>query len=228
MTKCPSTLRCLTAAFGLAAFVPLTHAATLTAASVASTPAAPPELRLQAHVPKGGGSIDFFATGWPSALTIHGHGKDLDGEFAVQGTTISGTMTVELDSLDTGIGLRNKHMRETYLETGKYPRAVLTLTRVDIGALPQGDSFKPLDVPFQGLLELHGTKRPVAGSARISRAGARLDVAASFELTTTEFGIAPPHYMGISMAEKVKVNVGFSAPIQANIDERGRDVARRD
>ena len=32
-------------------------------------------------------------------------------------------------SLDTGIDLRNKHMREKYLEVQKYPNAVLTVDR---------------------------------------------------------------------------------------------------
>ena len=46
-------------------------------------------------------------------------------------TPYSGTLalTVRLDTLDTGIALRNKHMKETYLETDKFPEARLEVAR---------------------------------------------------------------------------------------------------
>src|SRR5678815_69343 len=69
-------------------------------------------------------------TGEPSA-GFHGRGPggfSLDGKtnqlrIEDDGTTLR--VTVPLASLQTGIGLRDKHMREKYLEVQKYPDAVL-------------------------------------------------------------------------------------------------------
>ena len=43
---------------------------------------------------------------------------------------IEGSFTVNLHSLDTGLQLRNQHMRENHLETDKYPDAVFNITEV--------------------------------------------------------------------------------------------------
>ena len=69
-------------------------------------------------------------TGEPAA-GFHGRGP---GGFGVDGKTHQlrieddGTtlkITVPLAGLQTGIGLRDKHMREKYLQVDKYPDAVL-------------------------------------------------------------------------------------------------------
>lgn len=51
-----------------------------------------------------------------------------------------GEVHVDLASLDTGLSLRNKHMRENHLETDKYPEAMFQLESMTIpaGALPEG------------------------------------------------------------------------------------------
>ena len=48
------------------------------------------------------------------------------------------TITVPLTELDTGIDLRNKHMREKYLDTAKYPDAVLVVDRSTIQLPAEG------------------------------------------------------------------------------------------
>ena len=71
-------------------------------------------------------------TGEPTA-GFHGRGP---GGFSLEGKTHQlkveddGSVvkfTVPLASLETGIGLRDRHMREKYLQVDKYPDAVLEL-----------------------------------------------------------------------------------------------------
>lgn len=217
MSKCPSTLRRMAAVLVMAAALPLVAASQPAAPSqhdVHSPSPASSEQGLEFTIPDGTGRVEFDATGWPSALRIHGQGRGLAGTLRVGAGAPSGTISFRLDTLDTGIGLRNRHMTETYLETAKYPSAVLTLTRLDVARLPATESFDVGDVEFEGALELHGLNRLVKGKARIARDHGRIDVEAALELSTTDFGIEVPKFMGITVGEQVKVKVAFSALAQ--------------
>ena len=58
---------------------------------------------------------------------------------------------------------------------------------------------------------MHGVSRPIAGSAEIQRAGRRVRVTASFPLALTDFGIEPPQYMGVGVANRLSIKVTFTA-----------------
>jgi hypothetical protein len=51
----------------------------------------------------------------------------------------------------------------------------------------------------------------VAGTAEIRREAAGAHVVATFPLTLTDFGIEPPQYMGVGVANKLIVKVAFTA-----------------
>ncbi|MCE9558716.1 MAG: YceI family protein, partial [Armatimonadetes bacterium] len=56
-----------------------------------------------------------------------GHTNKVSGaiQFDPAKGTGSGTMTIDLSSIDTGIALRNEHMRSSgWLDTEKFPKAV--------------------------------------------------------------------------------------------------------
>ena len=76
------------------------------------------------------GKVEFLAVGQPSALKIRGKLSDekpISGSLEVVDGSLSGTAKVKLDGFDTGIELRNRHMKEKYLETGKYPETAVKL-----------------------------------------------------------------------------------------------------
>lgn len=169
-----------------------------------------------------GGHVEFTAVGWPSALTIHGKGEGIDGRLSVDGASVSGTLTFDLSGLSTGIGLRDRHMKEKYLEVERYPRAALALEGVSTAPLPAGDRFDPVRVPWQGMLTLHGVTQRVSGEARVGRAGNAVKTVAEFEVDISAFGIEVPSYMGITVAEKVQVKVTFSGGVEAARDPAPR------
>jgi polyisoprenoid-binding protein YceI len=168
------------------------------------------------------GSVEFLATGWPSALKIHGKGTGPGGTLTVTDHSVSGSLAVDLASLETGISLRDRHLKEEYLQVDRYPQARLTLSRLDVALVPDGATFGGVAVPFEGKLLLHGVEKPVSGQAKVSRHDSRLTVSAQFSINLGDFGVAVPKYMGITVAEKVDVKAAFSAAV-----ERSRDVARR-
>jgi polyisoprenoid-binding protein YceI len=126
----------------------------------------------------------------------------------------SGDLTVPLGDLDTGIGLRNQHLRDNYLEVGKGPgfsHAVLADVR------PTGLAA---DAPvgkgtFTATLRLHGVERPVTGQVEVRQAGQALRVRASFPVVLEQFGIAKPRYLGVGVREEVTVQVSFDTSMES-------------
>jgi polyisoprenoid-binding protein YceI len=121
-----------------------------------------------------------------------------------------GDVSMDLATIETGIGLRNQHLREKYLEVGKgqgFDKAVLSEIQLHDA---DGEAFEGR-TRFGGMLLLHGVKRPVAGTAEIRRDGPGRRVRAEFPLVLTEFGVTPPEYLGVGVASKLLVKVQFSA-----------------
>src|SRR4029450_9142474 len=92
---------------------------------------------------------------------------------------LAGELQVDLQTLDTGIGLRNTHLREKYLEVGKgagFDRAVLSeivVSGVDLPAASGKGTFK-------ATLALHGPRKPVSGAVRLTPSGGQIKVDATF------------------------------------------------
>jgi YceI-like domain len=121
-----------------------------------------------------------------------------------------GELSVDLGALDTGIGLRDEHLRRNYLQVDKGPgfdHAVLSEIHLGDGD-PRGVQGK---THFSGSFLLHGTKRPVAGSATVRQEGSGVRVEASFPVSVAEFGIEKPQYLGVGVKDQVTVTVSFVA-----------------
>jgi polyisoprenoid-binding protein YceI len=146
------------------------------------------------------------------------------GAFAATSSSLSGTLTLDrskparltseismdLATIDTGIGLRNQHLREKYLEIAKgrgFDKAVLSQIQLNNA---DGPAFEGRTA-FTGVLLLHGVKHPVEGIAEIRREGLGRRVRAEFLLTLTDFGITPPEYLGVGVGNKLIVKAQFTA-----------------
>jgi len=121
---------------------------------------------------------------------------------------LRGDLTVDLSSVDTGIALRNAHLRDKYLEVGKggeFATAVLSDVRLD---KVETAAFHG-HTPFTGMLLLHGTRHAVSGQADIRFEGSDVRVAASFPVRIDDYGIAPPRYLGVGVRNEVQVKVSL-------------------
>ena len=128
----------------------------------------------------------------------------------VKPLALDGALEVDLATIDTGVALRNRHMRENYLELQKgklFEKARLTELRL---AEADGPEFRGR-TGFTATLLVHGTPQPISGSAEIRPAGTGVRVAAEFLLSLSDFGIAPPEYFGVGVGNRIMVKVSFSA-----------------
>lgn len=142
----------------------------------------------------GDATVEFTASG-PAGMKIVGTTHEL----AVSETEKDLLITVPLRNLDTKIELRNKHMREKYLEVDKYPNAELHVPK---DALTKEASNKHV----AGQLTIHGTTKPTQFTYSSKADGS---VTGALHLVITDFGIAQPGYAGVTVKPDVDVNVTF-------------------
>jgi polyisoprenoid-binding protein YceI len=128
---------------------------------------------------------------------------------SAQPSTLDGSIAVDLRTLDTGISLRNEHLREKYLETDRgagYETAVLSqiaLTGVNTATSDGKGSFT-------GSLTLHGVTRTVTGPVEVRGAAGGVRVRASFPVHLPDYNIAEPRYLGVGVKDVVQVDVTFT------------------
>lgn len=164
--------------------------AALVLAAVASQQSAPLVLS--------GGEVLFVAHG-NLGMRVEGRTRDLAMSTAPDAVEFQ----VRLDTLDTGIALRDRHMREDYLEVRSYPLAQLRIPRDNLPALGGVASGT-----CRGELTLHGKTHPVDVSFRM-KPSSGYEVMASVQVDMRDYGIAAPKYLGISIKPLVEVSVDF-------------------
>ncbi|WP_295904370.1 YceI family protein [uncultured Bdellovibrio sp.] len=158
---------------------------------------------------KESGTTNFLAIGNPSAIRIDGKGEGPEGTLVAQekgeNWIVSGDLRVNLKNTDTGIALRDRHMKEKYLEVGKFENAVLTVNDLTV---PKNTMTKETDtkLPFAGTLDLHGIKKPVQGEFVVKSSKEGVKMTANFQLKLSDFGIVIPSFAGITVADQVEVN----------------------
>lgn len=199
--------------FGVAFPVTL-FLSTVSAVSAASSP-----MSFHFEDPEGRNLVQFRSKA--PLETVVGTTSAIRGEISVDSqdvSQISGRLVVDLASFDTGIGLRNDHMREQFLHTDEYPEAVLVL----LAARPKnGKSLqdgKTLELEVDGDLTLHGVTRPVTVEAEVTyhqeseqtrarAAGDLINVDAQFEIKLTDFDIERPKMLILKVADEVQLKV---------------------
>lgn len=147
-----------------------------------------------------GGSFDAKTTALAGQLVVNPR----------KAGAIDGSLAVDLRTLETGIGLRDSHMLENYLEVKKGERyQSATLDDIQLDGI---DPTMPVGkAKFRGMLTLHGRDREVTGTADIRRVGNDLKITASFPVKVSDFAIASPTYLGVGVRNDLTVAVNFHA-----------------
>lgn len=115
-------------------------------------------------------------------------------------------IVVPISSLTTGIGLRDKHMKEKYLEAGKYPNAELEVQRAAL-KFPADGMLQTADA--QATLTLHGQTRPVTIQYTASRTGDLYSVSGTTRINILDFAITQPSYLGVTVKPDVSISIRF-------------------
>jgi len=158
------------------------------------------------------GNVTVLARG-PGGLRIEG--KSTEVSLAEEASVL--LFKVPLAPIDTGIGLRNRHLREA-LEVEKFPDAMLRVRRADV-EFPKERS--PVESQVTGELMLHGHSRPVPVHYRAERRdGGLTRIAGSLQLDMREFEIVPPSYLGVAVSPDVEVAIDHAFDLMGTLDTR--------
>jgi polyisoprenoid-binding protein YceI len=157
------------------------------------------------------GAVRFFALGNPSAIRIEGTGSAPEGKLDVLAdekvSRIGGQFIFNLVSLNSGIELRDNHMKEKYLEVDKFPQSKLTIDTLVVETNILND-FSKSSIPFSGTLNLHGKDKVVSGVVDLKLTNKKeLKILAKFKIKPTDFKIEIPSFAGITVADDVDVEV---------------------
>jgi polyisoprenoid-binding protein YceI len=133
----------------------------------------------------------------------------------------SGSMSVDVSSLDTGIGLRNEHMRGM-IEAEKYPTATFKLTKLNV----PGNKLKRNAVvagTVTGDFTLHGVTKTITAPVELTylpqedakyRAGDWVSVSSDFKLKLSDYKITlPAPVLGVKVADELAID--FTSMAQA-------------
>lgn len=112
---------------------------------------------------------------------------------------------VDLRKLNSGIGLRDRHMRENYLHTDKYPYATFA------GKIYKSTKINEntIEVETNGKFKVHGIEKDTYIKATITT-GANPNVKTSFFASLPDHNIEVPSLMFQKISDKMKVTVDFN------------------
>ena len=150
--------------------------------------------------------IKFSSVGNPSFIKVNGTVPLVEVNFTIVGDKINGTATVDLNKLDSGIGLRDKHLKEKYLHTKKNPKATILIEK-------QSVVFSGKNNKIKGTLNFHGKKKEIVLDTKLTRKGNIVSVNSNFEFLLTDFGVELPSFQGITAADKVKLKINTKLEI---------------
>jgi len=139
----------------------------------------------------------------------------VDGYVLLDGTPLSAStggddtklyFEVDLASLDTGIGLRNRHMRDNYLEVEKYPYASFEGKITSVEASPGGGGR----VTASGTFTVHGVSREREIACDVTPSGEGYHTRCAFTVLLSDHDIEIPKVMFLKLANEIQVDVAFT------------------
>ena len=114
-------------------------------------------------------------------------------------------LEVDLGSIDTGIGLRNRHMRDNYLETDRFPYATFGGSFADVS---RGDDGW-MRVTGRGDMAIHGVSRPLEIPCQVAPAGDGFRARCAFAVLLSDFDIEIPKVMFMKLANEIRLELDF-------------------
>jgi len=145
------------------------------------------------------GKIEFVSRA--SIETFSGTSNTLTGLIDLEKGSVD--FYIDLNTIKTGIKLRDEHMRETYLETDKYPFAEFT------GSM-NGFNIAVADtqnVIVTGNFTIHGVSKPRTIRGRVHYSPESLYIDAAWEVLLSDHAIDIPKVLFLKLADNQQVTI---------------------
>ena len=153
-----------------------------------------------------------------TAETFQGKSDQIQGRVSIPPDSLSDSVTVyvevDMASLKTGVGKRDKDMREDYLETKKFPKGIFKgATIKNAGAFKLAPGV-PARLDIEGSFTLHGVTRRLRTTVEVTLKDERtLEFKTEFPVTLQDHKIERPKFLFLKLAEVQQVAVTGTATV---------------
>lgn len=137
--------------------------------------------------------------------TVHGDFRLKEGTLRFDPSTgrISGQVTVDARSGQSGNSSRDGRMHREIMETQRYPEIAFRPDRIDGAIAPAGVS----QVKIHGVFSIHGGDHELTVPAEVRTAGGDYDVTAHFEVPYVKWGIKNPSTFVLRVGETAQITI---------------------
>ena len=144
---------------------------------------------------------------------IVGRAEEVSGGVALDLTNLasnaSGSIHVNLKELDTGLSLRNQHMRENHLHTNEFPEAIFTITSIVTAEPANISGGGTATTLLRGQLDLHGVKKDyeIMGKIGFDPASGTLVANFRWNLLLKDHAIPRPEFLFMKLSDTQQISV---------------------
>jgi len=152
-------------------------------------------------------TITYSLDGWPHHTL--GTFKLKRGLVAIDPSTgkMTGTITVDAASGDSGHSTRDEEMKSSILEVNRFPEISFTPRQV----LSHGDLQETFPVKVRGLMLLHGSQHPLTIEATVKREANNVTIHTNFPVPFVAWGLRDPSILMFKVSKQVIVDVTANA-----------------
>jgi polyisoprenoid-binding protein YceI len=147
--------------------------------------------------------ITYSLDGWPHHT--QGTFKLKRGVIEIDPSTgkMTGTITVDAASGDSGHSIRDEEMKSSVLEVDRFPEISFTPRQV----LSHGEIQSEFQVKVDGLMLLHGGQHDLTVDAVVKRAADSVTIHSSFAIPFVEWGLKDPSILMFKVSKEVSISV---------------------
>lgn len=148
-------------------------------------------------------TLNSFHTKTMWVMKLNGTLKALEGRGSVGADgSISGSLVIDMASVDTKIGMRDRHLRgPDFFDVAQHPTMTFTAR--------SGRALAPGKVELVGDLLMHGQSRPLTLLADVSATTDSLALSSEFEINRSDWGMSWAE--GPGAAHSLKLRIAVSA-----------------
>lgn len=155
--------------------------------------------------------VSFLSTKNAAVTEVH-HFETLAGALTDSGQV---TVIIDLASVETNIGIRNKRMKEHLFDVDNFPTAIVS-GQVDLSSLENLAIGGSKIVESDAMVNLHGKTQSVALKLLVTRAGARELLAVSLQpvvIQASAFDLVP----GLNKLQEIAKLKSITTAVPVNV-----------
>ncbi len=165
------------------------------------------------HISLTGSAVRFTVPVNVKAFTIHGRVDDLSGSALLESRESGFVLrrievSVRVESLDTGIALRDRHMRERVFQTTSGELPAVTFLAEEAGCPRVGERTR---CTVDGSLSIRGTARPFSIDLDVVRDERGYRASGASIVRLSDYGIERPRKFGVITADEILLEIDLSS-----------------